>query len=175
MGLLTIANGIKTITNGILTITNGILTITNGIFTRGQFWAPGIVVACDCLCLCVRLSVRQSLDYPRNNSGPVLARVTKCGPKMQNTLTKVPVVLWSDRPGPSMSNITWKSKFTQFWACPHHHPFKLGSPNFDQMMQKPWLRSLSFCRAIDRDLQGQIWLKSQIFGFHHYWKYITTT
>ena len=48
-----ITNGIKTITNGILTITNGILTITNGIFTRGQFWAPGIVVACDCLCVCV--------------------------------------------------------------------------------------------------------------------------
>ena len=68
-----------------------------------------------CLCVC------QSLVYPRDNSGPVQARITKFGPKMQKTLVKVPYVLWIDRPWPSKSNLTWKSKFTLFWACPHHN------------------------------------------------------
>ena len=35
-------------------------------------------------------------------------------------------------------------------------PFKLGSPNLDQTCKRPWLRSLLFFGAIDRDLQGQI-------------------
>ena len=37
-----------------------------------------------------------------------------------------------------------------------HQPFKLGSPNLDQMCKRPWLRALLFCGMIDRDLQGQI-------------------
>ena len=37
-----------------------------------------------------------------------------------------------------------------------HHPFKLGSPNVDQMCKRPWLRSLLFWGVIDFDLQGQI-------------------
>ena len=40
-------------------------------------------------------------------------------------------------------------------------PFKLGLPNLDQRCKRPWLRSLSFCGAIDHELQGQILLKSQ--------------
>ena len=39
------------------------------VFTRGQFWPSGIVVAC--VCLCVRLSVRQSRACPHDNSSPV--------------------------------------------------------------------------------------------------------
>ena len=65
-------------------------------FTRGQFWPSGIVVACVCVCVC--LSVCQSLACPRNNSGPVQARIAKFGPKIQKTLVKVPIVLWTDRP-----------------------------------------------------------------------------
>ena len=43
------------------------------------------------------------------------------------------------------------------------HPlFKPGSPNLDQRCKTPWFRSLSFCEMIDRDLQGQIELESQI-------------
>ena len=70
---------------------------------------------------------------PCNNSGPVQAKITKFAPKMQKTLVKqpkvrlcishvkVPIVLWTDRPWPSRSNLTWKSKFTPFWACPRHN------------------------------------------------------
>ena len=53
---------------------------------------------CRCLRLSVCVSVRQSLACPRGISRPVQAWITKFGPKMQNTLTKVPNVLWSDRP-----------------------------------------------------------------------------
>ena len=42
-----------------------------------------------------------------------------------------------------------------------HHPFLLGSPNLDQRCKRPWLRSLLFCGAIDRELQGQIELQNQ--------------
>ena len=42
-----------------------------------------------------------------------------------------------------------------------HQPFKLGSPNLDQRCERPWLRALLFCGAIDLDLQGQIELKNQ--------------
>ena len=41
------------------------------------------------LCPCVY----QSLACPRDNSGPVHARITKYGPNMQKTLVKVPIVL----------------------------------------------------------------------------------
>ena len=98
---------------------HGSLGDLHAIFTRGQFWPSGIVVACICVCVC--LSVCQSLACPRNNSGPVQARISKFGPKMQKTLVKVPIVLWTDRPWPSRSNLTWNSKFTPFWACSHHN------------------------------------------------------
>ena len=42
-----------------------------------------------------------------------------------------------------------------------HQPFKLESPNLDQRCKKPWLRSLLFFGMIDRELQGEIELKSQ--------------
>ena len=72
-------------------------------------------------CVCVCLSVCQSLACPRDNSGPIQARITKFGPNMQKTLVKVPIVLWTNQPWPSRSNLTWKSKFTPFWACLHHN------------------------------------------------------
>ena len=46
-----------------------------------------------CVCLSVCPSVCQSLACPRDNSGPVQARIAKFGPKMQKTLVKVPIVL----------------------------------------------------------------------------------
>ena len=90
------------------------------IFTRGQFWPSGIVVACVCVCVClsVCLCVCQSRVCPRDNSSPVQARITKFGAQMQNTLVKVLIVLWGDRPWPPMSNLTCKSNFTSFWDCP---------------------------------------------------------
>ena len=43
-----------------------------------------------------------------------------------------------------------------------HRPFKLGSPNLDQRCKTPWCGSLLFLGMIDLDLQGQIYLESQI-------------
>ena len=135
------------------------LGFSRSIFTRGQFWPSGIVVACVCVCLSVCLSVRlsvclsvrlsvrlslsvclsvcQSLACPRDNLGPIQARITKFGPKMQKTLVKVPFVLWTVRPWPSRSNLTWKSKFTPFWACPHRNspPIQARITKFGPEMQ----------------------------------------
>ena len=93
------------------------------VFTRGQFWPWGIVVACVCVsvCPCVRVCVYQSRDCPHNNSPLLQARITKFRTKVQKTFVKVPIILGYDRPWPSRSNLTWKSNFTSFWACPPHN------------------------------------------------------
>ena len=94
----------------------------NGLLVLLCFY-PRPVLAfgyCRCLrlCVCVCLYVCQSRVCQRDNSSPVQARIIKFGAQMQTTLVKVPVVLWGDRPWPSRSNLTWKSNFTSFWACP---------------------------------------------------------
>ena len=48
-------------------------------FIRGEYWPPGFVVACECVCVSVCVSITY-LSSPHNNSGPVQARITKCGP-----------------------------------------------------------------------------------------------
>ena len=118
--------------------------------TKIHIFFPRPVLAygyCRCLRLSVCVSVRQSLACPRDNSGPVQARITKFGPKIQNSLIKVPIVLWSDRPWPSRSNL----RYFELVRTISHHPFKL----------------LAFKVKFD--------LKCQIFRFRHYWKYTTTT
>ena len=100
-----------------------------------------------CPCPSVRLSIRHQV-CPCNNSSPVQARITKFGPKMQNTLIKVPIVLRGNQPWPSRSNLRSKSKFTPFW---------------DQRCKIHWLSSLLCWEATDLDLQGQIWLKKSNF------------
>ena len=79
----------------------------------------GVLLLPLSVCLSVRPSVHQQV-CPRDNSSPVQARITKFGPKMQNTLVKVPIVLGGNQQ-PSRSNLRSKSKFTPFWACPHHN------------------------------------------------------
>ena len=71
---------------------------------------PVLLPASVCLC--------ESLACPHDNSGPIQARITKFGPKMQDTLGNF---LWWDRPWLSRSNLTLKSKFTPFWVCMHHN------------------------------------------------------
>ena len=93
------------------------LVFPYSIFTRGQFWPSGIVVACVCVSVCVC----QSWACPHDNSPLVQARITKFGTKMQKILVKVPIVFGDDRSRPSRSNLTWKSNFTSFWACPPHN------------------------------------------------------
>ena len=130
------------------------------LFTRGQFWPSGIVIACVCVCVrvCVCQSVCQSLACPRDNSGPVQARVAKFGPKMQKTLVKVPIVLGGNWPWPSRSNLTSKSEFTHFWAYPDHNssPIQVRITKFGPEVQNSLVKVLLFWVAIDLDLQGQI-------------------
>ena len=117
---------------------------------------------CRCLRLCVCLSVCQSLACPRDNSGSVQARITQFEPKMQRTLVKVPIVLWTDRPWLSRSNLTWKSKFTPFCACPHHNSSSTRIIKFGPEVQSNSVKILFFWgggQVIDLDLQGKIWLK----------------
>ena len=104
------------------------------LFTRGQFWPSGIVVACVSVCVC--LSVCQSLAFPRDNSGPVQARIAKFGQKMQKTLVTVPIVLGGNWTWPSRSNFTSNSKLTPFWACPNHYspPILVRISKFGQQM-----------------------------------------
>ena len=112
---------------------------TSWFFTRGQFWPSGIVVACVCLSVCVSVCVcvRQPRACPRHKSTRVQARTTKFGKKVQNNLVKVPIVLGGDWPWPSRSNLTWKAKFTPFWACPRHNSSSIQArtTKFGQKMQ----------------------------------------
>ena len=91
---------------------------------------------CVCVCLSVCPSVCQSLACPRDNSGPVQARIAKFRPKMQKTLVKVPIVLGGNWPWPSRSNLTSKSEFTPFWACLDHYspPILVRISEFGQQM-----------------------------------------
>ena len=109
------------------------------IFTRGQFWPSGIVVACVCLSVCVSVCVyvHQPRACPRHKSPRVQARTTKFGQKVQNNLVKVPIILGGNWPWPSRWNLTWKAKFTPFWACPHHNSpsIQARTTKFGQKMQ----------------------------------------
>ena len=108
------------------------------IFTRGQFWPSGIVVpASVCLCVFVRVCARQPRACPRHKSSRIQARTTKFGQKVQNNLVKVPIVLGGDWLWPPRSNLTWKAKFTPFWACQRHNsPYiHARTTKFGQNMQ----------------------------------------
>ena len=86
-------------------------------FNRGQFWPSGIVVACVCVWVSIRVYVNHLLfctitDHSMKRLSPHL--VQRCIRPLLRFL-----LFWSDRPGPSRSNFTLKFKFTTFWACPH--------------------------------------------------------
>ena len=55
---------------------------------------------------------------------------------MQKTLVKVPIVLEGNWTWPSRSNLTLKSEFTPFWACPDHYspPILVRISKFGQQM-----------------------------------------
>ena len=48
-----------------------------------------------------------------------------------------------------------------------HHPFKLGSPNLDQMFKIPWIRSLSFWALIELDMSNLNYFKKPVY-LHHF-------
>ena len=52
-------------------------------FSQGQFWSPGVVVACICLSVhpsvCPSVHVCGNHELVHNNSSPIQARITKFG------------------------------------------------------------------------------------------------
>ena len=144
------------------------------------------VSGCVCVCVCVY----QSLACPLDNSGPVQARITKFGPKMRNTLVEVPgfffffsfllllfFVLFLFVFSFAVWNLNLQSlNLPHFEFVPNitHHPYKLGSPNLNQMCKIHWLISLLFWWQLTLTFKVKFELKSPIFWLHHYWKYITT-
>ena len=124
------------------------------------------VCVCVCVCACVCQSVCQSLTCPDNSR-----------PKVQNNLGKDPIVLWSDRPWPSRSNLRLKSKLTQFWACPHHNssPIQTRITKFGPDVQ---YTLVNIPVIVEGDwpwpTRSNFNLQSQNFQSHHYLKYITT-
>ena len=82
---------------------------------RGQFWPSGIVIACVCVSVCPCINhglVRAITHHSFKLASPNLEHMYK-RPWLR-TLS-----FWGDRPWPSRPNLTWKSTFTSFWACPH--------------------------------------------------------
>ena len=102
------------------------------VFTRGQFWPSGIVVACVCVCVSVCqsvcLSVCLSVCVCVNHLlvRPITLDPFKLGSPNLDQRCKRPwlrsLLFWGGNwPWPSRSNLTSKSEFTQFWACPDHN------------------------------------------------------
>ena len=60
-------------------------------------------------------------DCPHDNFSLVIVRITKLRPEMHLSMAKKPIVLGVDWPWSSMSNLTCKSKFIPFWACPYNN------------------------------------------------------
>ena len=135
-------------------------------FTRGQFLPSGVVVACLYLCVCpsVRLCVNHLLVRaitrdPFKLGSPNLDQRCK-----RHCLG--PLLFWGaidiDIEGQIQLKIQNLPHF-QFVRTISHYPFKLGSPNLDQMCQIAWLRFLLFGVAIALNLQSQIWFKKSNF------------
>ena len=124
-----------------LTTASGMFFLPEASFGLWVLSSPVSVWVCVSVCVCE--SVCQSLACPRDNSGPVQARIAKFGPKIKfksQNLLHVELV----------RTIT-------------HYPFELGSPNLDHRWRIAWLRSLLFLVAIGLDLQGQILFKKNNF------------
>ena len=58
---------------------------------------------------------------PHDNFSLASVRITKFGPEIHLSTVKKPIVLGVDWPWSSMSNLTCKSKFIPFWACPYNN------------------------------------------------------
>ena len=91
---------------------------------------------CLCVCLSVCVSVNPELVRAINHHAFKL-EPPNLDKKVQNNLVKVPIVLGGDWPWPSRSNLTWKAKFTPFWACPCRNSpsIKARTTKFGQKMQ----------------------------------------
>ena len=69
------------------------------------------------VCVSVRPCVNHELVRAMTHHPSKLGS-TNLDHRCKNTLAKIPIVLGGDWPWPSRSNLTSKSRFTPFWACP---------------------------------------------------------
>ena len=130
--------------------------------SQGQFWPSSIVVFGVCLsvcppsvCVCGKhVLVRKITHHPFMLGSPNSDHRCK-RPCLRSLLC------WVDWHWPSRSNLTWKSKFTPFWACCAItlHSFKLGPTNLDRRCKIYWLRFLLFW--------GRLSLTSPVY-FHRF-------
>ena len=93
-----------------------------------------LLFVCVCVSVCVwvnHLLVRAITRDPYKLGSPNLDQ--RCKTPLLRTLW----VWWTDRPWLSRSNLTWKFKFTPFWACPHHNspPIQARITKFGPEMQ----------------------------------------
>ena len=119
---------------------------------------------CRCLRLCVCpflcVSVNPELVRAKTHHAFKLEPLS-LDKRCKTTWLRSLLFLGDDWPSPSRYNVTWKAKFTPFWACPCHNlpsnqarTTKFTASDASQQGYCPFL----FCGAIDRDLHGQIQL-----------------
>ena len=137
-----------------------VVVVTSGFLPEASF---GLRVLSSPASVCVC----QSLACPHDNSGPVQARIAKFGPKMQKTLVKVPIVLGGNWPWPSRSNLTSKSEFTPFWACPDHYspPILVRISKFGQQMHFSTVK-IPVNSGLDWPWTSPSFLIPKLFFFH---------
>ena len=105
-------------------------------------------------CLCVY----QSLACSRDNSGPVQARITIFGPKIQNALVKVPIVLEGNRH-------RCRSVLVQVMACCLTAPSHYLKQSWLISSKAQW-HSSAFSHVIPHPSITQISLKIIQLKFH---------
>ena len=91
------------------------------------------------VCVCTNHALfRKIAHHSLKLESPTLDR--RC-----TTLWLKSLLFGGDQPWPSKSNLTWKSNFISFWACPHHNSSPIQeAPILDQRCNILWSRSLCF-------------------------------
>ena len=113
------------------------------------------------VCVCVRvLSVCQPRGCQRDNFWPIHPRITKFTPAVKNTLLKIPIV--SGAIDYDLQGQIAKSKFTLFWACPHHKSSSVQAriTKIKPDVQNPLVK-IPIVFEIDVGLRDQIDVKSK--------------
>ena len=97
---------------------NHYVLINTFLLTIGQvfLWEVSFGLWVLSLCVCASVRVCQWWACLHDNWWPVQARITKFGPKVQNTFVKAHMVFWRQLTLAPKVKFNLKSNFTQFWA-----------------------------------------------------------